>query len=228
MTSTPSELNRQSRFLGMPFDTRIQLHNPEFLKQFMIRHIKAQQIGGSQALALPKSTTTVQLVRMDSNEKQRYDAVCNDRRHFISALKQSKEAKWFHLANSLMYPLSNPLVRANSSKMKALESALVALRRRDPNMRAVVFSQMREVLAHVRAVISRLGIQLYHFDGGSSAKKRDEAIRSFQSIAKRGPAVFCITLSTGSVGITLTAASHGKIRFVQFRVHLLYQSSIKS
>jgi len=212
MTSTPTELYTQSDFLGVPFDIQTKLcQDPEFLENFMIRHIKAQQIGGSHALALPKSTTTIQMVRMDSGEKQRYDAGRNASSWSIWRLKGCSEAKWFHLTRSLVYPLSNPLIRANSSKMKALESAIVDLHRRDPNMRAVIFSQMREVLSHVRAVISRLGIQLYHFDGGSSAKQRDAAIRSFQSVASPGPAVFCITLSTGSVGLTLTAASHGKI-----------------
>ena len=52
---------------------RSELRTAEVLKKYMIRHIKAQQIGGSAALALPKSTTTVQLIPMSAKEKKLYD-----------------------------------------------------------------------------------------------------------------------------------------------------------
>ena len=98
--------------------------------------------------------------------------------------------------------------------MKALESMIVDLMTKDPNMRMVVLTQMRQVLTHIETMVKSLGartpggIKLFSFSGSSSHKKRDESIRSFQSTASTGPAVFAITLNTGSVGITLTAASH--------------------
>ena len=81
------------------------------------------------------------------------------------------------------------------------------LKSRDPNMRAVVFTQFRDCYGHVKAMVQRIGMPLYCFDGSTSTKQRDQAIRAFQS-SPRGPAVFVITMLTGSVGITLTAASH--------------------
>lgn len=59
----------------------------------------------------------------------------------------------------------------------------------------------------VKSMSARIGLPFYFFNGSTSIKKRDEAIRKFLSAAN-GPAIFAVTLLTGSVGITLTAASH--------------------
>jgi len=210
MTSTINELGPQASFLGMAHGKYQEIClSGESLKNYMIRHTKAQSIGGSAALALPQSTTTIQYIRMSATEKTAYDAIRNIRQRSLAAMKQRREAEWMALRHQVLWALTNPLIRADSSKMKALEATLLSLRSQDPNMRVVVFSQLRDVMCHVQACVQRLGIPLYYFDGSTTAKKRDENIRAFQSTARTGPAVFGMTLATGSVGITLTAASHG-------------------
>ena len=210
MTSTTAELNSQAGFLGMPDSLREQIGaDAEVLKKHMIRHIKSQQINGSTALALPESTTTVQMIPMNSKEKKLYDNARAVRRKGLGPLKRSNHGAKWNVLNNHFYGLFANLVESNSSKMKALESSIRALQSRDPNMRAVVFSSFRQVCYRVEALVKRMGIPLFSFNGSTSGAQRDSAIRSFQSTAQRGPAVFAITLATGSVGITLTAASHG-------------------
>jgi len=206
MTSTIAELYPQEGFLGLCVKLGT---DAEVLKKYMIRHTKAQQIDGSTALTLPESTTTVQMIPMNAKEKELYDNARAVRCKGLGSLKQSNHGAKWNALNKHFYGLFASLVDHNSSKMKALESSIRALQSRDPNMRAVVFSSFREVCYRVEALVKRMGIPLFSFNGSTSGANRDSAIRSFQSTAQRGPAVFAITLATGSVGITLTAASHG-------------------
>lgn len=209
MTSSPEELSPQCGFLGMPMDLRGDvMTKPNVLKKYMIRHTKSQQIGGSAALALPESTSRVEMVPMSADEQERYKERLTDRRQTLLSLRRMHNVHWYHLTNTILYAFTAPLVREDSSKLKALEAAILDLQSRDPNMRAVVFTQFRDCLAHVKTLVGRMKIPLYCFDGSTTSKKRDEAIRAFQSSATTGPAVFVITTLTGSVGITLTAASH--------------------
>jgi len=75
MTSTPSELYKQAHFLGMPMAlcTRFT-SDAELLQEYMIRHTKTQNIDGSSALVLPKSTTTVKLIEMSASERTKYNS----------------------------------------------------------------------------------------------------------------------------------------------------------
>ena len=70
-----------------------------------------------------------------------------------------------------------------------------------------MFTQHLEVQDACVRGLQRDGFDVYQFSGSSSASKRDEAIRSFQNTTNGRPAVFVITLRSGNVGITLTAAS---------------------
>ena len=215
MTSTVAELYSQASYLGMSdYAMRNRLGgDAEFLKTVMIRHVKSQKIDGANALALPESTSSVIVVGMTPDEQRAYAEAVNEKLHILQNMK-NRSAKFYHVKNQIVYTLTKPLIRADSSKMKALESSIVDLMKKDSNMRVVVFTQMRQVLEHVESMVRSLGsrtpggIKLFSFSGASSHKKRDESIRSFQSTASEGPAVFAITLNTGSVGITLTAASH--------------------
>jgi SNF2 family DNA or RNA helicase len=174
----------------------------------MIRHTKSQQIHGSAALALPKSTFIVEKIGMTDSEKKTYKRTLQDKRFMLEEISRKICCKWFHLHNSLIYGLMGTLNSPQSSKLKALEAAILDLQSRDPNCRIVVFTQFRGVLEQVKDMVTRINIPLYCFDGSTGAKNRDKAIRNFQSTTSHGPAVFAITLMTGSVGITLTAASH--------------------
>ena len=208
MTTTAKELDVQCCFLGMPIDRRDHVQeNPDTLKRHMIRHTKSQQINGSTALALPKSNTNVKMIAMTLAEQLRYNIAIFKNRQKLRDLKAKHECSWFH-ANTVLNNLTSPLLSLDSSKIQALEKAILDLKSRDPNMRAVVFTQFKGCLHHVKEMVQRHSIPLCSFTGETSTKKRDEAIRQFQSTASHGPAVFVITLATGSVGITLTATSH--------------------
>jgi len=179
----------------------------------MIRHVKAKKINGIEALALPKSTSSVRMVTMTPDEQSAYANTVKGNLHTLEKMKM-RSVKFFNVKNQIVYALTKPLLKARSSKIVALENAIIHLMRNDPNVRVVVFTQMLNQLSHVRTMVNSLsartrgGVGLYSFDGSSPHKKRDESIRQFQSTAHQGPAVFGITLNTGSVGITLTAASH--------------------
>ena len=214
MTSTAEELVTQSSYLHMGREERERLsEDTEFLKQHMIRHVKAQKINGIEALALPKSTSSVRIVTMTPVEQRAYTKTVQENLQTLQRMRSSS-VKFFTVKNQIVYTLTSPLLTARSSKIIALETAIMELMRNDPNVRVVVFTQMREQLMHVKNMVHSLsartrgGVGLYSFDGSSSHKKRDDSIRQFQSTACPGPAVFGITLNTGSVGITLTAASH--------------------
>jgi SNF2 family DNA or RNA helicase len=103
--------------------------------------------------------------------------------------------------------LSNKLhLRPAPTKAKALVKDLLNLKRKDPNMRAIVFTQYSETHHRCCQEIQSAGISTLAISGSTSASKRDQAIRQFQS-DRLGAQVFVTTIRSGSVGITLTAAS---------------------
>jgi len=93
------------------------------------------------------------------------------------------------------------------TKVVALRKSLAEQRRIDPVIRAVVFTQFLDVHSACVRGLQGDGFDLYQFTGSSSTNQRDNAIRSFQDVSIPRPAVFVITLRSGNVGITLTAAS---------------------
>lgn len=209
MAASAGELVSQCKFLHMPADLTVALQeSPDALKKHMIRHTKSQPIGGSKALALPKVNTTITMVAMTQDERTKYEAAIRDNIRQLRRLKRRVECGWFYLTNTVLYNLSGPMISADSSKVQKLEKALLNLQSREPNMRAVVFTQLRRVCHHINTMVKKHGFQLYSFTGTTAAKQRDMAIREFQAAKTTGPAVFVITTGAGSVGITLTAASH--------------------
>ena len=105
------------------------------------------------------------------------------------------------------YGLSRRYIPERLTKVVALRRDLTEQRRTDPTIRAVVFTQFLDVHEACVRSLQRDGFDVYEFKGSSSSTKRDEAIRNFQDTSSRRPAVFVVTLRTGNVGITLTAAS---------------------
>jgi SNF2 family DNA or RNA helicase len=178
----------------------------------MIRHMKSQRINGATALALPESSSSIEIIQMTPREENAYLGKIAEKRDVLMRMR-SGAAKFYTVRNQIVYSLTSPLLIAESSKIKALEKSITNLMKRNPNIRVVVFTQMRQQLQYIQDMVKHLGMQtpggigLYSFDGSSSHKKRDDSIRSFQTTADQGPAVIVITLNTGSVGITFTAAS---------------------
>lgn len=78
--------------------------------------------------------------------------------------------------------------------------------------RSVVFSQFTSYLDLVEAALAGEGFVTGRLDGKTSAKRRGEVLRAFQSSSASSPTVLLVSLKAGGVGLNLTAAS---------RVHLL-------
>lgn len=81
-----------------------------------------------------------------------------------------------------------------------------------PAIRSIVFSQFTKFLDVVQAALRVEGFHVSRLDGSTSAKKRGEVLRAFQSGGASSPTVLLVSLKAGGVGLNLTAAS---------RVHLL-------
>ncbi|EFN54350.1 hypothetical protein CHLNCDRAFT_135608 [Chlorella variabilis] len=79
-------------------------------------------------------------------------------------------------------------------------------------VKSVVFSQFTSYLDLVEAALAGEGFVTGRLDGKTSAKRRGEVLRAFQSSSASSPTVLLVSLKAGGVGLNLTAAS---------RVHLL-------
>jgi len=211
VTATPmvfsiSDLDRQIEFLDLENDWH-SMSEENFVKKYMIRHSKSQQINGSVALALPPSTTQIKFIEMTERERKRYKefvverSECLMKRFRSGMLTRSVEMYWY-------VNLLKIMTRPDSTKIELLKKDLLELLAREPNMRAVVYSHASHQYEFACQAVESLGIETYCFDGSKSAETRDRYIREFQSLEATDPAVFLITIKAGSVGITLTAASH--------------------
>lgn len=102
------------------------------------------------------------------------------------------------------------------TKLKALRADLEELRRQDPSMHAVVFTHCTGAHSAIVQALKARRFDICQFTGSNSAAQRHESIRNFQSTmaadvqsttAGKTAKVFVVTMKTGSVGITLTAAT---------------------
>jgi len=160
----------QAHFLGMPVALKTRLtSDAEVLQKYMLRHTKTQKINGSSALVLPKSTTTVTLIEMSASERMKYNSNRNNMMHQLREIKRKRELKFFHATNRVFYGLLGPLRGPGSSKIKALEKCLLSALGRDPNMRAVVFTQFLDQIQLIQELVTNLrrGIQFYSFSGST-------------------------------------------------------------
>ena len=209
MTSSVRELQAQIDFLGM---TNRHLdgfaRDAGALSEHMIRHSKSQKINGASVIALPPLTTTIKPIPMSETEKHIYQNTKQMYSQFLMNIKNRDECGWFYLTTKVLHQLMGPQNSPNSSKMRALKEAILDLQQRDPHFRLVVVTQFKEVLGHVKEIVQGSNIPFYCIDGNVPTKKRDQFVREFQSTVSTDPAVFAISLLSGGVGLTLTAASH--------------------
>jgi hypothetical protein len=107
-------------------------------------------------------------------------------------------------------------ILSRCTKLRALCEDVRTLVQAEPDAHAVVFTHSRAAhVAVTKLMQQEPGITTLEFSGSTGAGKRHEAIRDFQAavaagpqgIRGRGAKVFVITVKTGAVGITLTAAS---------------------
>ena len=72
----------------------------------------------------------------------------------------------------------------------------------------LIFSQFKEVCDSLNKLLkTQFGYNTYYLHGGTSRKKREEMIESFQAEDSL-PGIFILSLKAGGVGITLTKANH--------------------
>lgn len=96
------------------------------------------------------------------------------------------------------------------TKLSALRTDLRALRLHDRSMHAVVFTHVAVTHLAVVEMLRADAFHVYEFSGATKITERHQSIRDFQASgqAKSGQAkVFVITMKTGAVGVTLTAAT---------------------
>lgn len=99
------------------------------------------------------------------------------------------------------------LLLAATYQLRALLKDLAELKAVESSMHCVVFTTSNDCHAMLVELLSPL-YSVCEFRGGDCSKKRDEAIRRFQTGLKGGTAtVFVVTMKAGSCGITLTAAT---------------------
>lgn len=196
LTKRSTESSKKQAFYGLMDE----------MKTCMIRHTKSQRIHGSEALALPESTTTTVYLNMSVQERAWFAQSVS------SGVLQSMERFGARALNvertltSYMYGVASQ--RASElTKIKALRQDLRQLRVTEPSFRVVVYTQSLSMQDIVLKALQRDRITTLQFNGSTNATKRDKVIRQFQNEADKNPAVFVITLRSGNVGITLTAAS---------------------
>ncbi|PHH92000.1 hypothetical protein CDD83_9368 [Cordyceps sp. RAO-2017] len=95
-------------------------------------------------------------------------------------------------------------VNHSSAKVAELISQLRALRREQPMMKSVVFSQFTSFLSLIEPALSRAKIKFLRLDGSMAQRARAAVLEEFAE--KKGFAVLLISLRAGGVGLNLTSA----------------------
>ena len=96
----------------------------------------------------------------------------------------------------------------SSAKIAALSSHLQGLRKTNPGMKSVVFSQFTSFLDLISAALSAAQIPHLRFDGAMAQKQRASVLTQFAASEKpKGHGmVLLLSLRAGGVGLNLTAA----------------------
>jgi SNF2 family DNA or RNA helicase len=99
-----------------------------------------------------------------------------------------------------------PETRFFQSKAQHVTSCIVRIREADPEAKCIVFSQYEETLKSIGELLKSEGLTHRALYGGTSAKKRAEAIELFMTDPPTK--VFLLAAKSGAVGVTLTSANH--------------------
>ena len=96
-------------------------------------------------------------------------------------------------------------------------------------MHAVVFTRSLKMHEAVVTMLRPMGFVICELRGSTTSDKRDAAIRNFQAGMGGGPSakatVLVVTMKTGAVGVTLTAASRGYLMEPQLDPSLEVQAA---
>ncbi|KAG5178369.1 SNF2 family N-terminal domain-containing protein [Tribonema minus] len=92
------------------------------------------------------------------------------------------------------------------SKLKVLVGMLAAIRGKDANAKALVFSQFTSTLRYLQRELPRHGFEFRTLTGDMSRRQRTKALEDFRSDPPT--TIFLLSVRSGACGINLTAASH--------------------
>ena len=92
------------------------------------------------------------------------------------------------------------------AKINALMTELDKMKAAYPDTKALVFTQFTSTQALLKTRLTEKGIKWHTISGDMDANRRQRIIDAFNSDA--AGCVFLLTLRTGAVGLTLTAATH--------------------
>ena len=93
----------------------------------------------------------------------------------------------------------------HSAKTEKLMHEIAALRREDPSIKSLVFSQWTSMLDIVQIPLQREGYKFLRLDGSLSQKAREALLSKFRSDSSY--TLLLISLKAGGVGLNLVSAS---------------------
>ena len=256
VTATPMEqssyeLKTQIHFLGLDSTRMAQFYKfskphlhmtldtaADILSKYMVRHVKAQRIGGDIALALPDSTTTTTFLDMSSDERQLYQyayqqlhrtnmnilgsylrnggrvgVLQNTLARVLGACGNSYDYQTFQQCPSyrnLMVSTGNP---KNDYLNFRTATKLSALHQSLTSLRQQDPNIHAVVFtahrtSHAAIVRMLKGDSFVICEFGGSTPANQRDKAIRSFQTERRAAVFVITIRAGSVGMTLTAANH--------------------
>eukprot|EP01050_Picozoa_sp_SAG11_P002629 SAG11_NODE_135_length_15131_cov_9.906599_8_plen_1752_part_00 len=91
------------------------------------------------------------------------------------------------------------------TKLRALLGSLREMAISEPDAKAVVFTQFTSTHARIVGALQSAGVGVVQIRGNMTQKARSNALTAFMTDAK--VTVFCLSLRSGAVGLTLTRAS---------------------
>ncbi|KAK4057901.1 DNA helicase rad5 [Microbotryomycetes sp. JL221] len=94
----------------------------------------------------------------------------------------------------------------SSTKLDALVEHLTAAKEKDPNLKAVVFSQFTTFLSLIERIMNREGFNYCRLDGAMTQKKRQSVVHQFTK--SKESVILLASLKAGGVGLNLIAADH--------------------
>ncbi|KAK7735345.1 DNA helicase rad5 [Cytospora paraplurivora] len=95
-------------------------------------------------------------------------------------------------------------VNTSSAKVVSLIKHLRALRKDNPNMKSVVFSQFTSFMSLIEPALSKANMRFLRLDGSIAQKARATVLNDFRET--KGFCVLLLSLKAGGVGLNLTSA----------------------
>lgn len=184
----------------------------KIITPFLLRRLKTDT---NIIKDLPDKIETKEYAPLTKEQATLYQAVVNDCLNRIDnsegiqrrGLIIASLTKFKQICNHpVQFLKDNGEIEGRSGKLASLLEMLeVVVSEGD---KSLVFTQFAEMGHILKAEIEKkLGVKTLFLHGGTSRKKREELINSFQDEGN-GPMVFILSLKAGGLGLNLTKASH--------------------